>query len=100
MENTSSLVSKVKQPKPSILAKNEGKRVFNFPRVGVLNTPYVSTLPVMDEYTRKRRENPKIVYREVFKKLKFFNLDNILSSAIAVLGGISVISLIRSFMKK
>lgn len=100
-EMLNTMISKVKQPKPSFDEKESNpKKEYNTPKVGVLPTPKISTMPLLDEYIKKRNENPQIIYKNPVKKLKFFDFQNTLTVLIGIFGGISLMGAIKGIKNK
>ncbi len=100
MENNfTNILNKIKQPEPSVKDENKKKK-FNFPRIGVLSTPTISNTPVFDEYIEQTSANPQIKYNIQPRKYAFFDFQNFISCSIVALGLVSLVKLVRQFLKK
>ncbi len=102
--------AKIKQPEPSVGAEvkaeetskeetskpKKKKREIIRPNVGVVDAPKISTTPMRDTITLKKRENPHTVYKKTPKSKKNFHFQGVMSGVIGVCGVASLISLIKS----
>ena len=81
MNNSSLNLNSIRQPAPSV-SSAQVERIYNAPKVGVLNVPTISKTPLADTITLKKQENPRTKYKLTPQSFKGFKLQNILSVTI------------------
>ncbi len=99
MNNTPLNINSIRQPAPST-QNNENtqtERIYNLPKVGVVNPPVISKTPMADTLTIKKQENPRMIYKLTSNAFKGFKLQNVFSLAIA---GCSIGALLSLLKKK
>ena len=67
--------AKIKQPEPSLNSSSSSsskseKRPIKRPYIGVLESPNISSTPLLDTYCKTKEEKPKTVYKLTTKKYK------------------------------
>lgn len=77
------------------------KRKLNMPRVGVLDTPKISSSPLRDTLIKNKQENPKTAYKTIFpeEKTKGVKFDFILTSTVLVCSLFALLSSIKELAK-
>ena len=99
MENLQTNLNAFKQPVPVMVnnANNQAgqKKTFNFPNVGVVNPPSISSTPIADTIVLNKQENPKMAYKLTAENLQYkkgAKLQTICSIGIAICGLIALLS--------
>ena len=89
----------LKQPAPEIISdeskKDSKKRVFNIPKVGVVDVPNISKTPIADTITLKKQENPHTIYKLTNDRRPKPTFDNMSTLGIIGLGFIAFLSLFK-----
>lgn len=92
------------QPAPNVVgatgnasvevAEKKPQRVFNIPKVGVVDVPVISKTPLPDTIEIKKQDNPKMAYKLAPKSNKGFNMQNASSIGIFACSILALISLL------
>lgn len=97
--------SKIKTPAPNLssnvqnnVSKNapaEEKRQIKRPEVGVVDAPFITTMPIQDAIDIKKTENPYTKYKQTFERYDKINLQTAASVLVGACGIFSLISLLK-----
>ena len=83
-----------KQPAPEVISdnsKNKKKKIFNVPKVGVVDVPNISKTPLADTVAIKKQENPHTVYKLTSDKKPKATFDNVSTFGIIGLGFLALL---------
>lgn len=83
MNNSPVNNNSIRQPSPSIGGSEVPKeRVFNLPKVGVVDVPKISKTPLSDVLILNKEQNPKMAYKLTPRPNKGFKLQTFFSLSI------------------
>ena len=89
----------LKQPAPQVVSeepkKDSKKRVFNIPKVGVVDVPKISKTPLADTIAIKKKENPHTVYKLTNNRKPKPTFENMSTFGIIGLGFLALLSLFK-----
>ena len=88
-----------KQPAPEVISNDSKqsslKRIFNIPKVGVVDVPNISKTPIADTITLKKQENPHTVYKLTNDRKPKPTFENISTLGIIGLGLLALLNLFK-----